>query len=193
MSVVRPEQLTRVLKYMLDESEFLSPYGIRSVSRYHRDHPYAASARGQDFHLDYEPGESRTHLFGGNSNWRGPIWFPLNYLILESLKRYHMYFGDTFQVECPTGSGKMMNLHEVSRELARRLSRIFVPDAAGRRAVFGGYEPFQTRPALEGPRPLPRVLPRRHRRRPRREPPDGLDGARRQAPGRARLLAHSVP
>ncbi|HTO88320.1 MAG TPA: glucosidase [Thermoanaerobaculia bacterium] len=146
MSVVRPEQLTRVLRYMLDESEFLSPFGIRSVSRYHRDHPYALQDRGQDFRLDYEPGESRTRLFGGNSNWRGPIWFPINYLILESLKRYHMYFGDSFKVECPTGSGRMMDLHEVSREIARRLSRLFLPDASGRRPVFGKYETFQRDP-----------------------------------------------
>ena len=146
MSVVRPEQLKRMLGYMLDESEFLSPYGIRSVSRYHREHPYELNARGQSFRLDYEPGESRTHLFGGNSNWRGPIWFPINYLILESLKRFHLYFGDDFRVECPTGSGRMMTLLEVSRELARRLSRIFLPDAAGRRPVFGGYEIFQTDP-----------------------------------------------
>jgi mannosylglycerate hydrolase MGH1-like protein len=146
LSVVKPEQLTRVLRYMLDESEFLSPYGIRSVSRYHRDHPYELQARGEDFRLDYEPGESRTRLFGGNSNWRGPIWFPINYLILESLKRYHMYFGDAFRVECPTGSGRMMTLHEVSHELARRLSRIFLPDESGRRPVFGNYEIFQRDP-----------------------------------------------
>jgi len=146
MSVVRPEQLTRVLRYMLDESEFLSPYGIRSVSRFHRDHPYFADAHGQELRLDYEPAESRTQLFGGNSNWRGPIWFPINYLILESLKRYHLYFGDSLKVECPTGSGKMMNLSEVARELARRLSRIFLPDASGRRPVYGGYERPQTDP-----------------------------------------------
>ncbi|HTY43138.1 MAG TPA: glucosidase [Thermoanaerobaculia bacterium] len=147
MSVVRPEQLARVLRYMLDESEFLSPYGLRSVSRYHHDHPYrATTAYGQSFGLDYEPGESRTKLFGGNSNWRGPIWFPLNYLILESLKRYHLYFGDAFKIECPTGSGRMMNLHEVSQELARRLSRIFVADAKGRRAVFGDRELFRSDP-----------------------------------------------
>ncbi len=146
MSVVRPEQLKRVLGYMLDESEFLSPYGLRSVSRYHREHPYEAQTRGRTFRLDYEPGESRTKLFGGNSNWRGPIWFPLNYLIVESLKRYHLYFGDTFKVECPTGSGTMMTLKEVSHELARRLSRIFLPDASGRRPVFGGYETLQTDP-----------------------------------------------
>ena len=150
MSVVRPDQLKRVLAYMLDESEFLSPYGLRSVSQFHRDHPYELAARGQTFRLDYEPGESRTNLFGGNSNWRGPIWFPLNYLILESLKRFHMYFGDTFQVECPTGSGKLMNLHEVARELARRLSRIFLPDPAGRRPVFGDYELFQNDPHWKG-------------------------------------------
>ena len=150
MSVVKPEQLTRVLRYMLDESEFLSPYGIRSVSRYHRDHPYVATARGQDFRLDYEPGESRTALFGGNSNWRGPIWFPINYLIVESLKRFHMYFGDSFKVECPTGSGKMLTLHEVSHELARRMSSIFLPDAEGRRPVFGGYEALQTDPHWKG-------------------------------------------
>jgi hypothetical protein len=146
MSVVRPEQLTRVLRYMLDESEFLSPYGVRSVSRFHRDHPYSAAARGQELRLDYEPAESRTPLFGGNSNWRGPIWFPINYLLIESLKRYHLYFGDSLKVECPTGSGTMMNLSEVARELARRLSRIFLTDASGRRPVYGGYERAQTDP-----------------------------------------------
>src|SRR5262245_14862419 len=126
MSVVRPEQLKHVLGYMLDESDFLSPYVLRSVSRYHHEHPYETTIRGQTLRLDYEPGESRTQLFGGNSNWRGPIWFPLNYLILESLKRFHLYFGDDFRVECPTGSGRMLTLLEVSRELARRLSRLFL-------------------------------------------------------------------
>ena len=150
MSVVRPDQLTRILGYMLDESEFLSPYGIRSVSRYHRDHPYQFVSQGQSLRLDYEPGESRTKLFGGNSNWRGPVWFPLNYLILESLKRYHRYFGDSFQVECPTGSGRMMNLLEVSGELARRLSNIFLPDPSGRRPVFGEREPFRSDPNWKG-------------------------------------------
>ncbi len=150
LSVVKPEQLARVLSYMLDEREFLSPYGIRSVSQYHREHPYELHARGMSYRLDYEPGESRTRLFGGNSNWRGPIWFPINYLILESLKRFHMYFGDSFKVECPTGSGKMMTLHEVSRELARRLSRIFLPDASGHRPVSGNYEPFQRDPHWKG-------------------------------------------
>jgi hypothetical protein len=99
-----------------------------------------------DYRLDYEPGESRTPLFGGNSNWRGPIWFPINYLIIESLQRYHRYFGDDFRVECPTGSGRLMTLREVARELARRLSRIFLPDASGRRPVAGAYEVFHSDP-----------------------------------------------
>jgi mannosylglycerate hydrolase MGH1-like protein len=146
LSVISPDQLTRVLARMLDENEFLSPYGIRSVSRFHRDHPYELHAQGVDYRLDYEPGESRTKLFGGNSNWRGPIWFPINYLIIESLHRYHQYFGNTFLVECPTGSGNRMSLLEVSRELARRLSRIFLPDGDGRRPVHGSSETFHRDP-----------------------------------------------
>jgi hypothetical protein len=146
LSVVRPEQMKRVLAYMLDEKEFLSPYGIRSVSQYYRAHPYEMSTRGSQYRLDYEPGESRTSLFGGNSNWRGPIWFPINYLIIESLRRYHQYFGESFKVECPTGSGNLMSLHEVSRELARRLTRIFLPDGSGRRPVHGGSEVIRNDP-----------------------------------------------
>jgi len=146
LSVVKPEQLVRLLVRMLDETEFLSPFGIRSISRFHRESPYELHVQGVHHRLDYEPGESRTQLFGGNSNWRGPIWFPLNYLIIESLQRFHGYFGDAFQVECPTGSGKKMSLLEVSRELARRLSRIFLPDPSGRRPVAGGYEIFWNDP-----------------------------------------------
>ena len=146
LSVVKPEQLTRVLGYMLDEKEFLSPHGIRSLSRFHRDHPYEIHAGGMDYRLDYEPGESRTKLFGGNSNWRGPVWFPLNYLIIESLHRFHRYFGDDFRVECPTGSGHRMTLMEVADEIARRLARIFLPDASGRRPVEGPYEIFHRDP-----------------------------------------------
>jgi hypothetical protein len=146
LSVVKPEQLVLVLARMLDENEFLSPFGIRSISRFHREHPYELHVQGVHHRLDYQPGESRTQLFGGNSNWRGPIWFPLNYLIIESLQRFYRYFGDTLQVECPTGSGKKMSLLEVSRELARRLSRIFLPDASGRRPVAGGYEVFWSDP-----------------------------------------------
>ena len=146
MSVVKPEQLKRILAFVLDEDEFLSPYGVRSVSRFHRDHPYELHARGMNYRLDYEPGESRTKLFGGNSNWRGPIWFPVNYLLIESLHRYYRYFGSDFKVECPTGSGNMVDLKEVSRELARRLSRIFLPDKDGRRPVAGGYGIFHDDP-----------------------------------------------
>ena len=146
LSVVKPAQLSRVLARLLDENEFLSPFGIRSVSRFHRDHPYEIHNAGVDYRLDYDPGESRTELFGGNSNWRGPVWFPANYLIIESLHRFYRYFGDSFQVECPTGSGKKMSLLEVSREIARRLSRIFLPDASGRRPVAGGYEIFSNDP-----------------------------------------------
>ena len=146
MSVVKPEQLKRILARMLDENEFLSPYGIRSVSRHYREHPYELHIQGMDYRLDYEPGESRTKLFGGNSNWRGPIWFPINYLIIESLHRFYTYFGDSFQVECPTGSGNMLNLREVSLELARRLSRIFLPEKDGRRPVAGPYATFRDDP-----------------------------------------------
>jgi len=145
-SLVTPEQLRRVLRFMLDETEFLSPYGIRSVSRYHHDHPYTVNTGGVEHRLDYEPGESTTGIFGGNSNWRGPVWFPINYLILESLRRYHQFFGDDFQVECPTGSGRLMNLREVFEELARRLTRIFLPDGEGRRPVFDGIATYRQDP-----------------------------------------------
>ena len=146
LSIVKPEQLTRLLRLVLDESEFLSPYGIRSVSRFHEEHPVTIETRGGSHRLDYEPAESRTDLFGGNSNWRGPVWFPINYLMIESLHRFHQYFGDTCKVECPTGSGTMMTLREVSHELARRLSRLFLPDASGRRPVAGRYDVFRSDP-----------------------------------------------
>jgi hypothetical protein len=146
LGLVRPEQLKRMLAYMLDEGEFLSPYGIRSVSRFHKDHPLILNLEGQEYRLDYEPGESLTGLFGGNSNWRGPIWFPVNLLILLALKEYHLYFGDDFRVECPTGSGKLMNLDEVANELARRLARIFLRDENGKRAVFGDCQRFNEDP-----------------------------------------------
>jgi hypothetical protein len=145
-SLVTPEQLRRVLRFMLDEKEFLSPHGIRSVSRYHLEHPYVANTGGMVHELRYEPGESTTGIFGGNSNWRGPIWFPINYLILESLRRYHQYLGDDFKVECPTGSGQMMTLLEVFHELARRLATIFLPGANGERPVFQGIEIYRDDP-----------------------------------------------
>jgi hypothetical protein len=146
LGLVRTEQLQRMLRYMLDESEFLSPYGVRAVSQYHRDHPLILHLDGQEYRLDYEPGESMTNLFGGNSNWRGPVWMPVNMLIIAALKEYHNYYGDEFVVECPTGSGQMMNLGQVADELRQRLVHIFVRDDQGRRAVFGDCELFHHDP-----------------------------------------------
>ncbi|HJR58734.1 MAG TPA: hypothetical protein VJ813_05035 [Vicinamibacterales bacterium] len=146
LSIVNPEQLRSVLRVMLDENEFLSPYGIRALSRVHRNHPYVLRVNGDEHRVGYEPAESATGLFGGNSNWRGPIWFPVNYLLIESLQKFHHYLGDDYRVECPTGSGQMMTLWEVAGELSRRLSRIFMRGADGRRPVFGGVEKFQHDP-----------------------------------------------
>jgi len=135
LSIVDRDQLRRILKFMLDEQEFLAPYGIRSVSRVHRDHPYTISFNGHEYTVDYEPGESTTALFGGNSNWRGPIWIPVNFLLIETLQKLHHYLGSDFTVECPTGSGKMLTLWEVAAELSRRLTRIFLRDENDRRPV----------------------------------------------------------
>jgi len=146
LSIVDGEKLRRILRVMLDEREFLSPYGIRSISRIHRDHPYVLRANGMEYRVDYEPGESTTGVFGGNSNWRGPIWFPINFLIVEALQKFHHYFGDAYTVECPTGSGRMLTLEEVAAEISRRLTRIFLEDADGRRPVFGDAPLFQTDP-----------------------------------------------
>jgi hypothetical protein len=146
LSIVNPNQLRRILKRMLNEDEFLSPFGVRSVSRAHRDHPYILRGDGSEHRVDYEPGESCTGLFGGNSNWRGPVWFPLNYLLIESLQKFNHYLGDEYKVECPTGSGTMMSLWEVSAEISRRLSRIFLKDEHGRRPVNGSAEYFQNDP-----------------------------------------------
>jgi len=147
LSIVSQDQLRRVLRFMLDENEFLSPYGIRAISRYHKDHPYTLQVNGTQHRVDYEPAESSTGLFGGNSNWRGPIWFPLNYLLIESLQKFHHYLGADFKVECPVGSGQMLTLWEVAGEISKRLSRIFLKDADDRRPVFGAAEKFQTDPA----------------------------------------------
>jgi hypothetical protein len=146
LSIADPERLRSILKYMLDEGEFLAPYGIRALSRVHRDHPYTLQVDGTERRVDYEPGESSTGLFGGNSNWRGPIWFPVNYLLVESLQKFHHYLGEDFKVEFPTGSGKMMTLWAVAGELSRRMTNIFLQDASGRRPAFGGMEKFQTDP-----------------------------------------------
>jgi hypothetical protein len=146
LSIVNWEQLRRILKVMLDENEFLSPYGIRALSRHHLDNPYVLYTSGKEHSVRYEPAESSTALFGGNSNWRGPIWFPVNYLIIESLQKFHHYFGTEYKVECPTGSGQMMTLWEVAAEISRRLTRIFLKDENGRRPVNGNIEKFQTDP-----------------------------------------------
>ncbi len=146
LSIVNREQLRRVLQIMLDEQEFLSGYGIRAVSKYHRDHPYTIAVNDNEHRVDYEPAESTSGLFGGNSNWRGPIWFPLNYLLIESLQKFHHYLGDDFKVEFPARSGKMLTLWEVAGELSRRLTSIFLKDEHGQRPVYQGLEKFQTDP-----------------------------------------------
>jgi hypothetical protein len=142
-AILEETKLRRVLSKMLDEHEFLSPYGIRSLSKYHVEHPYVAVAEGQEYRLTYLPAESDTGMFGGNSNWRGPIWMPVNALIIRALLQYYLYYGKDFTVECPTGSGRLMNLYEVAAELARRLGSIFLRDGAGSRPVYGGTSKFQ--------------------------------------------------
>ena len=146
LAIVRKDRLTRIIQTMFDENEFLSPYGIRSVSRYHKDHPYVLHCNGSEYRVDYEPAESSTFLFGGNSNWRGPVWFPVNYLLIESLQRFNHYYGDSLKVEFPTGSGRFMNLGDAAAELSRRLARLFLKDGSGRRPVFGDCDKFQTDP-----------------------------------------------
>src|SRR5271165_1390775 len=146
LSLVQPSRLQRILEIMLDENEFLSPHGIRGISRYHLEHPFVLQADGQEYSVNYEPAESSTPQFGGNSNWRGPVWFPVNFLMIESLQRFNHYFGDQLQVQFPTGSAVKMNLGEVACHLSRRLSRLFLRDAQGRRPVFGGSEKFQGDP-----------------------------------------------
>ncbi|KAF3885078.1 MULTISPECIES: MGH1-like glycoside hydrolase domain-containing protein [Nostocales] len=146
LAIVSKDKLQKILQTMLNESEFFSPYGIRAVSKFHAEHPYIFDVNGSQFRVDYEPAESSTGLFGGNSNWRGPIWFPVNFLLVESLQKFHYYLGDDFKVECPTGSGQLMNLWEVASELSQRLMQIFLRNASERRPVYGGTEKFQTDP-----------------------------------------------
>jgi hypothetical protein len=146
LSLMRGHRLKRVLRRMLDETEFLSEYGVRSLSRNYLDHPYVLSRDGKSFSISYEPAESTSGLFGGNSNWRGPIWFPVNFLIIESLQKFHHYYGDEFKVECPSGSGRFATLNDIANELSQRLARIFLRDGSGRRPVFGGTEKFQNDP-----------------------------------------------
>ena len=146
LAVPTKERLARMLRYLLDEREFLSPYGIRSLSKIHLTEPYIFRADGMDYRVDYVPGEGNTHLFGGNSNWRGPIWFPINYLIVEALERYHHFYGDDFKVECPTGSGNVMNLQKVADEIAHRLVSLFLEEKDGKRSCHGQIELYSSDP-----------------------------------------------
>jgi hypothetical protein len=144
LAIVSRDKLKRILEKMLDEREFLGDYGIRAISRCHAEHPYIFDVNGTEFRVDYEPAESSSGLFGGNSNWRGPVWFPLNFLLIESLQKFHDYLGDDFQVECPMGSGKMLTLREVATELSHRLTQTFLKNSSGQRPVYGGTSKFQT-------------------------------------------------
>jgi len=143
LSLLRGHRMKQLLARMLDETEFLSPYGIRGISKYHEAHPYVFHVNGMELTVQYQPAESDSRLFGGNSNWRGPVWFPVNYLLIESLQKFHHYYGDDFQIECPTGSGKFLTIAGVAQELATRLARIFLRDENGRRPVFGQYPRMQ--------------------------------------------------
>ena len=145
-ALVNETRLRRILTRMLDEKEFLSPHGIRALSKYHDEHPFIVHVEGQEYRVNYLPAESDTGMFGGNSNWRGPIWMPVNALLIRALLSFYLYYGDNFKIECPTGSGKLMNLFEVAREISNRLQRIFLRDSSGRRPVYGGTEKFQTDP-----------------------------------------------
>ena len=152
---------------MLDENEFLSPYGIRALSRFHADHPYVINVAGQEYRVDYLPAESDSGMFGGNSNWRGPIWMPVNALLIRALLSFYLYYGDNFKIECPTGSGKMMNLFEVSHEIANRLTRIFLARRIGPTAGLRWHREVPDRSAVERPHFVLRILPRRQWRGPR--------------------------
>ena len=148
LALLRGHRMKRVLKRMLDPNEFLSDYGVRALSKYHaaNAHPYTLHVDGAEYRVEYQPAESNTALFGGNSNWRGPIWMPVNYLIIESLQKFHHYYSDDFRVEHPTGSGQYLSLDEIATDLSRRLIKLFLRDAHGRRAIYGGQEVFQSDP-----------------------------------------------
>jgi hypothetical protein len=146
LALVNPERLRRILSRMLDEEEFLGPHGIRSISRFHEKNPYILHINGQEFRVDYLPAESNNGMFGGNSNWRGPVWMPVNIMLIRALQQFYLYYGDNFKIECPTGSGNLMNLFEVSKVLAQRLISTFTRDKSGKRPVYGGSEKFQDDP-----------------------------------------------
>jgi hypothetical protein len=148
LAIPTRDKLVRVLRYVLDEDEFLSPHGVRSVSKVHENKPFSLQIDGHTYSVKYVPGESDTGLFGGNSNWRGPVWFPVNWLLIEALQRYHAFYGETLKVECPTGSGKWMTLEQVAVELARRLGGLFLPDKEGRRPAHGPDPRWSKDPAF---------------------------------------------
>jgi hypothetical protein len=146
LAIPTRQQLERILKYLLDENEFLSPFGIRSLSKFHEKNPFSFHVNGTEMRIQYVPGESDSGMFGGNSNWRGPVWFPLNYILLESLERYHLFYGDDLRVECPTGSGQLMNLKQVADEIRQRLSRLFLTNESGVRPCYTRGERFVNDP-----------------------------------------------
>jgi hypothetical protein len=146
LSVCNKEKIERILAYLLNENEFFGPYGIRSLSRYHLEHPFVFNFSGQEYKVQYLPAESNTGMFGGNSNWRGPVWMPMNVLLIRGLLNLYQFYGDDFKVECPMGSGKYMTLFEVAKEIGRRLSSIFLRNTNGRRPVYGGIAKFQEDP-----------------------------------------------
>jgi hypothetical protein len=145
LTIANRKKFERIYKYLLDEKEFLAPNGLRALSKYHQDHPFVLNVNGHPQSVDYEPAESTSNLFGGNSNWRGPIWFPLNFLMIESMQRVHYYYGDSFKVECPTGSGRQMSLWDAAKEISQRLAHLFLR-TDGRRAVYGDIKLFQDDP-----------------------------------------------
>ena len=186
-ALVTPERLRRILSKMLDENEFLSPYGIRSLSKFHEQHPYVFHVQGQEYRVDYLPAESNTGMFGGNSNWRGPVWMPVNAVIIRALLQFYLYYGDNFKIECPTGSGRMMNLFEVAKEICRSAHRHLPARRARPATRLWRHGEVPVRSALARPHPLLRILPRRQRRRAWCQPPDRLDRARGQMHSAFRL------
>ncbi len=175
LTIANRKKLERIYRYVFDENEFLSPHGIRALSKFHLEHPFVLNVDGHSNSVDYEPAESTSDLFGGNSNWRGPVWFPLNFLLIEALQRVHYYYGDDFKVEFPTNSGDQMTLWDSASEISRRLSHIFLR-RDGRRAVFGDSPAFPRRSQLARFHSLLRIFPRGYRRGVGREPSDGMDG-----------------
>ncbi len=180
LALLNEDRLRRILTKMLDENEFLGPFGIRSISKFHEQHPYVFHVQGQEYRVDYLPAESNTGMFGGNSNWRGPVWMPVNAMIIRALLQFYLYYGDNFKIECPTGSGKMMNLFEVSKEISDRLTRIFLRDRAGPASCLRRHGEVSVRSSLARLPPVLRILPRRQRGGIGRQPSDRLDRTRGQ-------------